>query len=428
MEVKVGYRQTDVGVIPDDWECVRICDVARLESGHTPRRTVNAYWNGSIPWVSLHDTDSLEQNYIYDTTMTVTQHGIDNSSARLLPAGTVVFSRTATVGKATILGREMATSQDFANYVCGPKLCNLYAVYLLRAMTRTWESLMAGSTHKTIYMPTFEKLQIPLPSVAEQEEIAAALADVDGLLAEVSRLIAKKRDLKQAAMQQLLTGQTRLPGFTGEWKNGCLADVIGRLEAGVSVNSTEDFGDAARYERSILKTSAVAAGRFIPHECKRIAARDVSRARLNPRRDTLLISRMNTPDLVGECGYVDRDYPNLFVPDRLWLARFRQSADLDPLWLSYLLCTPRLKRWVRSAATGTSGSMKNLSKRAFLAIPTAFPPGREQTAIAEVLSDMDAEIAALQARRNKTNNLKQAMMQELLTGKTRLPRSETVNV
>jgi type I restriction enzyme, S subunit len=114
MEVRPGYKLTEVGVIPDDWDCVRICDVARLESGHTPRRTVNAYWNGPIPWVSLHDTNSLDHNYIYDTAMTVTQQGIDNSSARLLPAGTVVFSRTATVGKAAILGRSMATSQDFA--------------------------------------------------------------------------------------------------------------------------------------------------------------------------------------------------------------------------------------------------------------------------------------------------------------------------
>ena len=247
MDVRPGYKQTDVGVIPHDWDCMLICDLARLESGHTPSRTINAYWHGDIPWVSLHDTASLDRNYIYHTAMTVTQLGIDNSSARLLPAGTVVFSRTATVGKASLLGRAMATSQDFANYVCGPKLCNLYVVYLLRSMTRMWQSLMAGSTHKTVYMPMFENLQIPVPPMSEQRAIAAALRDVDELLGGLDRLIAKKRDLRQAAMQQFLTGLTRLPGFHGEWQVKTLGQ-IGRCFAGGTPSTARpDYWDGEVY-------------------------------------------------------------------------------------------------------------------------------------------------------------------------------------
>ncbi|BDD86074.1 restriction endonuclease subunit S [Desulfofustis limnaeus] len=113
--VPVGFKQTEVGLIPVDWKRVQLTTVAQLESGHTPSRRNPKYWNGSIPWVSLHDTDALDDREIHSTQQSVTQEGIDNSSARILPRGTVVFSRTATVGKTTVLGCNMATSQDFAN-------------------------------------------------------------------------------------------------------------------------------------------------------------------------------------------------------------------------------------------------------------------------------------------------------------------------
>jgi restriction endonuclease S subunit len=238
MEVKRGYKRTDVGVIPNEWECVAIADVARLESGHTPSKREPAYWGGTIPWVSLHDTDLLDGPEIVSTTQMITEDGLNNSSARLLPKGTVVFSRTATVGKATLLDKSMATSQDFANYVCGPRLHNHFLVYLFRGMGRTWQSLMAGSIHNTIYMPVFKSLKIALPPVEEQRAIAEALSDVDTLLRGLDQLIAKKRDLKQAAMQQLLTGQTRLPGFHGEWAVKSFSDVSW-FQEGPGVRNTQ---------------------------------------------------------------------------------------------------------------------------------------------------------------------------------------------
>ncbi len=129
---------------------------------------------------------------------------------------------------------------------------------------------------------------------------------------------------------------------------------------------------------------------------------------------------MNTPDLVGECRYVGDDYPNLFLPDRLWLTRLRADTGASARWLCYLLSTAEYKQRIRNASTGTSGSMKNLSKPALLAMYVRFPQPDEQTAIATVLSDMDTDIAALEAQLTKTRQLKQGMMAELLTGRTRL--------
>jgi restriction endonuclease S subunit len=129
---------------------------------------------------------------------------------------------------------------------------------------------------------------------------------------------------------------------------------------------------------------------------------------------------MNTPDLVGEVGYVHEDYPNVFLPDRLWATRFHRDAELSVRWLSYLLSSPKYRRALQSMATGTSGSMKNISKRLLLGLVVSFPSVEEQNAIAATLSDMDAELTALEARREKTRALKHGMMQELLTGRIRL--------
>jgi type I restriction enzyme, S subunit len=205
-----------------------------------------------------------------------------------------------------------------------------------------------------------------------------------------------------------------------DWNIHTLHDDIERLNAGVSVNSL-DNDQVLSDEPSILKTSAVSNGQFLPHERKVIAPRDLSRAKLNPRADSIIISRMNTPELVGECGYVEKDFPYLYLPDRLWMTSFKRNSGVNAKWLSYLLAYSEYRLKLRNAATGTSGSMKNISKDALLSIVIPFPPLEEQYTIAAALSDVDSLIAALDRLIAKKRDIKQATMQELLTGKRRLP-------
>lgn len=206
-----------------------------------------------------------------------------------------------------------------------------------------------------------------------------------------------------------------------DWNILPLGNEIERLESGVSVNSVDEERMLYSHDESILKTSAVKDGFFLESECKKIAPNDVRRAKTNPRANTIIISRMNTPDLVGESGFVSKDYPKLFLPDRLWSTRFRARSTTDVKWLSYLLSSTENKRRIKSAATGTSGSMKNISKDALLALPIPFPNPKEQSAIAAALSDVDDLILALDQLVIKKQDIKQAVMQELLTGKKRLP-------
>jgi type I restriction enzyme S subunit len=154
---------------------------------------------------------------------------------------------------------------------------------------------------------------------------------------------------------------------------------------------------------------------------KKIAPRDLWRVSLKPRADTILISRMNTPELVGECGYVEVDHEDLYLPDRLWMAQKRSISDASVRWLSYSLSSRFQKDRIKALATGTSGSMKNLAKGSFLELLIAVPQPAEQRAIAKALNDVDALLCGLEWLIAKKRDLKQAAMQQLLTGRTRLP-------
>lgn len=198
--------------LPPGWRLARLVEIARLESGHTPSRKEPSYWaNGAIGWISLHDTQNLERPEITSTELSITEEGLKNSSARLLPPGTVCFSRTATVGKCVIMGREMATSQDFANFVCSSSINNKYLLYLLRWMQPVWKQLASGSTHKTIYMPTFERLQIVLPTREAQDGIVEAMDALTASIDEGASVHSQLCRSKAALASDLLSGRVRVP-------------------------------------------------------------------------------------------------------------------------------------------------------------------------------------------------------------------------
>lgn len=207
----MGRIADGVAAAPEGWRLVQLTRVAKLESGHTPSRDHPEWWSGDIPWLSLADTDALDALTVTTTAERVTAEGIRNSSARVLPPGTVVFSRTATVGKSTIMGAPMATSQDFANWVCGPQLEPRYLLQVFRHMEREWQRLQEGSTHQTIYMPTFKRLQILLPPRPEQERIAGIGEAFDRRLEAERVHLAELRATRDALAAELLSGRLRLP-------------------------------------------------------------------------------------------------------------------------------------------------------------------------------------------------------------------------
>jgi len=212
--------------------------------------------------------------------------------------------------------------------------------------------------------------------------------------------------------------QTKVGVIPEEWEVVRLENLIAELEAGISVNSTDDFC-SSNADKGILKTSAVSNGRFISSENKKIIQKDIDRAKLNPKKGNLIISRMNTPELVGAIAIVEKDFNNLYLPDRLWQTKFFDINSQDSYWLNYLLNTSKYKAKVRNLATGTSGSMKNISKKAFLKIEIPLPPLKEQQKIAQILTTWDDAISKQEALIEAKEQLKKGLMQKLLSGEVR---------
>lgn len=414
-EWSVGRIKPMPAEIPSSWNLVRLTDVAKLESGHTPSRRRPEYWDGGVPWVSLHDSDSLEGPEISRTALTISEEGLANSSARLLPAGTVVFSRTATVGKCTLLGREMATSQDFANYVCGPSVHNRYLVHLFRFMAPEWCRLMAGSTHNTVYMPVFRVLQVLLPPLHEQKAIAEALSDADALIESLEALIAKKRQIKQGAMQELLTGKRRLPGFSGEWETRRLGEIASFKTGpfGSSIKQSEYVANGV----PVINPSHLIEGRIQEGELSAVPL-DVAR-RLQDfafATDDIAVGRRGD---IGRSAYVSARESGWICGTGTMIVR---PFEGDSRFLQKVLSSPAVVAAIVARSIGTT--MLNLNQESLRGIVLRLPHATEQRAIAAVLSDLDAELEALETKLEKARALKQGMMQELLTGRTRLVPAE----
>lgn len=206
------------------------------------------------------------------------------------------------------------------------------------------------------------------------------------------------------------------------WKIDRVGSVLSEMAAGVSVNSTDV--PASDGQIGILKTSCVSKGGFDPKKNKAVMdGEEIVRVRQPVQAGTIIVSRMNTPELVGANGYVDADFPNLFLPDRLW--SLKPKKNVDGRWLGYWFASPHTRYALSALGTGTSGSMKNITKEDVRSIPIAIPPLPEQQTIADVLSTWDEAIETTEKLLANAEAQKRALMQQLLTGKRRLKGYET---
>jgi len=213
---ELGWVET----VPLGWQVLNIRHAAAMKTGHTPSRSVPEYWeNTTIPWCTLADVWQLRDDrniYLGDTSEQISELGLANSAAELLPAGTVVLSRTASVGFTGIMPKPMATSQDYWNWVCGPNLLPEYLMYVFRAMKDHFRALMMGSTHKTIYQADAAAIRIPLPPLQEQQEIVREVSDVmtqmNTLTHKAGDLIRALREYRSALITDAVTGKIDVRG------------------------------------------------------------------------------------------------------------------------------------------------------------------------------------------------------------------------
>ena len=216
--------RADVYAIPADWASRPLGELATVGAGGTPSREVQAYWNGAIPWIT---TSQIDFNRIKAAEQFITKEGLRNSSAKLVPPGTLLlalYGQGKTRGKVGILDIEAATNQACASIV---PYASVSGDFLFHFLANRYEAIRNASNsggQENLSSSIVKSIEVHVPEIREQQAIADVLSDVDFLLASLDELVAKKRDLKQAAMQQLLTGRVRLAGHGREWKQASLGD------------------------------------------------------------------------------------------------------------------------------------------------------------------------------------------------------------
>ncbi|PKO44364.1 MAG: hypothetical protein CVU30_04800 [Betaproteobacteria bacterium HGW-Betaproteobacteria-3] len=412
--LRAGYKQTEVGVIPEDWETKTLGEVGEALIGLTYKpEDVRRY--GTLV---LRSSNIQEGVLCFDDNVFVEKE--INERIMVRPGDILICVRNGSrnlIGKTALLD-ERTVGMTFGAFMAvfrspvGRFINYLFQSDILKRQIN--EHL--GATINQITNGSINSFQIPLPPTeSEQRAIAAALSDVDALLGGLDRLIAKKQGLKVAAMQQLLTGQTRLPGFSGEWEVKRLGD-LGSIYGGLTGKTKADFGEgAAQYITFMNVMSNVVIDCEIFDRVRVSPAETQNRAK---KGDLFFNGSSETPEEVAMCAVLLEDVQDVYLNSFCFGFRFREDVAADGVFFAYYLRSKEGRELMKSLAQGST--RYNLSKVALLNSSLRLPAHSEQTATAAVLSDMDTELAALQARRSKTQALKQAMMQELLTGRIRL--------
>lgn len=403
MEMKPGYKQTEVGVIPEEWEATSVGQMIAdgliekpLDGNHGNIHPKSGdFVESGIPFVMANNVQDGRVDLV--NCSFIRQKQADSLQKGFSRTGDVLLTHKATIGNTAIVGEIpfpyiMLTPQvTYYRVADKQKLSNIYLRYYFDSggFQSVLRALSGGGTRAYIGISAQHQLPVIIPpNPAEQRAIAEALSDVDGLLNGLDRLIAKKRDLKQAAMQQLLTGQTRLPGFQGEW----------------------DFAELKSLYAKVFKKSPLSSA-----DGRMLGAYPLFVSGGEAKRTDLALFQNTEALIISDGGVFDVKYfsGDFSVTDHCFVVSLKGDMRFYFQWMS-------LRKAELDLMTFKGSGLRNLDKPTFGKVEAPLPPPAEQTAIADVLTEMDAELAALEHRREKTRALKQAMMQELLTGKTRL--------
>lgn len=415
MELKPGYKQTELGVIPRDWEVRSLGELGNVVRGGSPRPAGDPrYFNGTyIPWLTVAALTNVPEHqlFIRETRGFLTEEGSKHS--RTLEDGTLIIANSgATLGVAKILSVTSCANDGIAAISEQRSGDKRFLCQFINSQTKKLrEDIATGNGQPNLNTGLIRGIVVPFPPEPEQSAIAEALSDVDKLLSGLDKLIAKKCDLKQAAMQQLLTGQTRLKGFSGEWEIRSLGDVCVKIQDGTHF-SPKLGGNDYLY----VTSKNIGAGRFDASNADMISAEEHAKiyARCDVRQGDLLLTKdgANT----GNAALNPLEEPFSLLSS-VALLRFDGRYHVAAYFLYQILSSDG-QRKITDLMSGNAITRLTLAKIRALRFPV--PQVEEQAGIAAILSDMDAELAVLEARREKTSMLKQGMMQELLTGKTRL--------
>lgn len=416
VEMKSGYKMTEVGVIPEDWEVKNVSESCLIKARIGWQGLKKSEYMSSGDYLLITGTDFDNGQVNWKSCAYVSKARYEQDSNIKIRPQDILISKDGTIGKVAYLGMiPKAGTLNSGIFVIRANDRKIDQVFLSKIfMSFNFEEflnrLVAGSTINHLYQKDFVKFCFPLPNSEEQTAIATALSDVDSLISALTKKIEKKKAIKQGLMQQLLTGKKRLPGFCGDW-----------IKKNVSSVSDIFRGGSPRpIENYIVKSGGVnwikigdvdSSAKYIFRTNEQIIESGIQYSRFVHSGDLLLSNSMSfgRPYILKTEGCIHDG----------WLVIQNYGKYFDKEFLYYLLGSDEVLKQYKSLAAGSS--VLNLNKDIVGKVVLYFPPSiSEQTAISNILSDCDSEIAALEEKRDKYKEIKQGMMQQLLTGKIRL--------
>lgn len=400
------------GAPPLDWKVLALGAIATIERGKFTARPRNdpRLYGGDVPFLQTGDV-AHSQGRIRAFSQTLNEQGLKVS--RLFPEGTLFFTIAANIGDVGICSFAAACPDSLVAISPNREVSTEWLLHELASRKGDFESLASPGAQLNINLEKLRPYLLKVPPASEQREIANALTDADALIDSLEQLLTKKRQIKQGAMQELLTGKRRLPGFQGQWRVGTLKEAA---EIATGINKPVSFmGRGALY----VTVQDLYHGTSIRQEL-------LGRIELSPAE--IQDNTLEVGDIVFGKSSVKREgiaYPSLFLgcaePVTFSGFTYRARARLgiaDARFLFYWLRSAGTRQWLID--NSQSSALTNINKSISDSIPTKLPELQEQIAVGKVLSDMDTDITALESRLSKARALKQAMAQALLTGRIRL--------
>lgn len=405
-----------------DWQEVSLDEVAIIVTGNTPPTGNRANYGTQYMFVS--PTDLGDTKYVESSEKMLSATGM--AQARKIPGGSTLFVCIgSTIGKVGIAAQELATNQQINSLIPKNNVDSEYLFYAATTLSSIVRDQAGEQAVPLVNKSQFSQFKVLLPSLSEQRVIAGVLRDVDNQIATFERLIAKKLAVKQGMMQQLLTGRTRLPGFEEEWVDKRLGE-FGQCFRGVGYDPGKDLSSGDRpFTVRLLRSNNVQRGRIIHDDLQYVHERQVSNEQLLKAGDIVICMANGSRDLVGKAALFDEGPSGQRYTFGAFMGAFRTNRTVsDPRFVTAVMYTHSFRSWLDLALSGSS--INNLRPSDVERFIAKMPGLDEQRAIGEALGSVDREIGVLRDRLQKARDMKTGMMQQLLTGRVRLPMEATV--
>jgi type I restriction enzyme, S subunit len=389
---------------------VKLGDVIKITSGGTPLTSKREYYaNGTIRWVKTGD---LKSQYLFDAPDRITQLGLESSSAKIFPVNTVLIAMYgATIGNCSILKIEAATNQACAALLPNEQINEEYLYFYLRTIKQKLIDQGVGGGQPNISGTILKKTNFPLVRLKDQTYIANILNKAEAMISQRKEGIRLLDELLKSTFLEMFGDPVR---NEKGWQVFNLGKFVNKIIAGSSYGG-EQKEELDIDELGVLKVSAVTSGIFNPKEFKAVKKKAIKGNIETPKKGDLLFSRANTKELVGATCIVDRDYPNLFLPDKLWKILLDED-EVNKHFINFLVKHRAFKSTLTKDATGTSGSMLNISMSKLKHVPFPKPPIQLQGKFADIVERTETIRTQFKTGLTELENLYASLSQRAFNG------------